>query len=162
MAKHISPAQWARYKNIVDEFHDDANQDNILWYRQREIIPRHMEDESNYLYPIQLKVLNNYNYFRTWPLTEYTHTGENDKESVMAIFNVSYLKRMGYTDEHDKFIYKEDKDVFMHRGDLYKGSGGTFVSQAHEQPLHFIILLKRETNIQYNELPPWQGNGSLD
>lgn len=158
MAKHISQAQWAKYQKVINEFHEDANQDTVLWYRLRPHISRQGEDESLYLNPIPLKFLAYFNYFRTWPLTEYTGTGEIDRHSLMALFNVSYLDGLGYTDSEKKFIAKEDTDIFVHRNSLYKSSGGTFMSQAHGTPLLYCLIFKRETNIQYKDLPPWQEN----
>lgn len=151
MAKQISQAQWDKFKSIINDFHEDANQDEILWYRYIEKISRHGEDKANgSLAPaIPLKCLMNYNYIKNWPSTKFTETGELDNQSTLVVFNVSYLKKLGYTNEHNKLVYKQDKDIFIHRGDIYLPTGDTFISQAKDEPLLFSIILKRIQNIPY-------------
>lgn len=150
MAKYINQSQWAKYKSIINDFHHDAFQDEVKWYRVKDVISRNGEDESGYENPITLKGLMNYNYFRTWPLTGYSITGEVDKQSTVLILNVAYLSSLGYIDNTTKkLIYRQDKDVIVHRGDYYIPTGDTFVSQAGDEPLLFILILKRQENIPY-------------
>lgn len=148
----IDKNEWSKFTNIINEFHNDAFQDTLTWYRYKEVIPRHGADEAAYAMPQNLNCLFHYNYFRTWPLTDYTITGEIDKQSELAIMNVEYLRSLNLLDDKLKLIYNPDKDIFIHRNTTYVASGDTFIAQADGTPLLFIIVLKREANLPY-ELP---------
>lgn len=144
----IPKNQWAKYKNIINKFHEDANKDELLWFAEESFIPLHGEDQGELGPSTMLNCLFLYNYFRTWPIIGYTITGEVDKQSVVALINIDYLKREHPTriDANNRLIYNEDKDLFVHRGDKYMATGDSFVSQADNEPLLFMLILKRFIN----------------
>ena len=144
----IPSGQWARYKRIINKFHEDANKDELIWLPELDFIPLHGEDQGQFGDPVNLDCLFLYNYFRTWPIIGYTINGEVDKQSCVALINVDYLKRIHpeRIDSHNRLIYKPDKDLFIHRGDKYMATGDSFVSQAHDEPLLFMLILKRFLN----------------
>lgn len=144
----ISNNQWNRYKKIINTFHEDANQDILQWLPEMDYIPINGEDQGQFGQTQELKCLFVYNYFRTWPIIGYTINGEVDKQSCVALINIDYLKREHPTrvNANGQLIYKPDKDLFIHRGDKYIATGDTFVSQAKEQPLLYMLILKRMLN----------------
>lgn len=152
----IKPGQWNRYKNIINAFHGDANQDTLVWRPQLDYIPVNGEDEAFYTNaPTLVQCLFHYNYFRTWPIIGYTINGEVDKQSCVAIMNIAYLKTFDppILDANNRLIYKPDHDVFEHRGDKYIATGDTFISQANNEPLLFMLILKRMLN-EPNQIQP--------
>lgn len=143
---------WTRYKNIINNFHDDANKDQLSWLPEQDFIPLHGEDQGVLGDPIILDCLFSYNFFRTWPVVGYTINGEVDKQSCVAIINVEYLKREhpSRINNYNRLIYKPDHDIFQHRGDTYTATGDTFISQANNEPLLFMLILKRFLNPPQN------------
>lgn len=149
MSRKISDAQWARFKRIIDEFHDDAFQDEVKWSRLVPQIKRAGEDRVNPTYnSTTIKGLFYYNYFRTWPITEYVINGEYDKQSEVLLLNLEYLKENGWLDDKLRFAYTPYSDVFEHRGQTYEATGDSFISQAKGTPLLFMVILKRRDNIE--------------
>lgn len=140
---------WNRYKNIINEFHNSANQDDLQWYSQPSGIPVAGEEvEGEPKLNATLKVLFYYNYFRTWPITDYTIQGEVDKESSVALININYLKSLNLADANGRLIYDEAKDFFVHRGEKFEASGDSFLAQAHGEPLLYMIILKRLEHVR--------------
>lgn len=140
---------WGRYKGIINQFQDDAFNDILQLYPQLDYIPIHGEDEAELGPAIEFKCLFLYNYFRTWPIIGYTGTGEVDKQSVVALINLEYLRREHpdrIEPESGRLIYKPDHDLFIHRNDKYMATGDSFVSQADDEPLLFMLILKRFLN----------------
>lgn len=144
----ISNAQWARYKKDINNFHEDANQDILEMRQKLDYIPLNGDDESDLGPPIEFRCLFLYNYFRTWPIIGYTINGEVDKQSCVALINLDYLRRT-YPElmtADSRLIYKPEGDIFTHRGDKYIATGDSFVSQAKDEPLLFMMILKRFIN----------------
>lgn len=148
MSRKISDAEWARFSNIINEFHNDAFQDEVIWSRPIETVPRAGEDPKNDYTHTILKGLFYYNYFRTWPITEYTINGEFDKQSEVLLLNVEYLKELNLVDNQLRLIYTPYADVFEHRGQKYEATGDSFIAQAKGTPLLFMLILKRRDNIE--------------
>lgn len=134
---------WAKYKKTISSFHDEVGQDEIIWQRHLKTIPRHGEDKPRIAEPIVLKGLYQYNGFRVWPLTMYTSSGEEDKQSEVIIFSMSYLRSLNLLDDAGKFIYDQAQDRFIHKGILYESGGDTFLAQAQDEPLLYLLILKR-------------------
>lgn len=147
---YIPKSVWAKYKNIINRFHEDAFNDILTWSPIQETIPVFGEDEAHLGASINIKCLFLYNYFRTWPIIGYTITGEVDKQSCVAIMNIANLKAEypHLISSDNKLVYKPDKDLFIHRGDTYIATGDTFIAQADDEPLLFMIILKRFLNHQ--------------
>jgi hypothetical protein len=139
----ISQKVWDKYKNIVTGFHDEAAQDEIIWERYQEVIPFHGEDRPNTPNIMILKGMYQYNGFRVWPLTMYTQSGEEDKQSEVIIFSMEYLRSLNLLDSNGKLMYNQAKDKFVHKGIRYESGGDTFLAQAKDEPLLFLLILKR-------------------
>lgn len=149
----ILTATWNRYFRAIDGVHNDFNQDIVLWKRSKvgisttESVARFNEQEQNestdYDY-ISLSVLLDYNYFRKWPLTKETDSGELDNQNMAMLLNRKYLGDLGYLTSEGYFDFQPDRDYFIHRGIKYKAEGDTLVSQANSNPLLLQIVLHRK------------------
>jgi hypothetical protein len=145
MASKIPQAIWKRYRKIIRDAHDTFSQDVVIWKRAVEVVLLYNEDNNISNYDnVELKVLIGYNYFRTWPITRKTGAGEIDEQNMIIIINKDYLNELGYINAQGMFNFKPDKDLFLHRGILYKPEGDTPISQAYDDPLHVLIILRRE------------------
>lgn len=145
MTRRISDSQWDVYKKIINDAHDDFNQDTIVWVRQLHSMPRWGEDEGNSSsINIELKCLNAYNFFRSWPMTDESVAGKIDKESMVVMLNKEYLRGLGYLTTDGNFDFDPGADSFIFEGQKLTAAGETPLSQAHESPLHIMLILKRE------------------
>lgn len=93
---------------------------------------------------INLKCLINYNYFRTWGTTNETSSGEIDRQTMVAIFNIKYLADLSLCTPNGNLDFNPATDRFIDKGILYKDSGNTDVSQSGANPLFFMVVLKRD------------------
>lgn len=148
MSAKISDAEWARFSSVINEFHNDAFQDVVEWKKPRPYIKRAGEDRPKTFDTLELKGLFFYNYFRTWPITEYTINGEFDKQSEVLLLNVEYLRTNHTVDSSLRLIYSPHEDLFIHRGQVYEATGDSFISQAKDTPLLFMLILKRRDNAE--------------
>jgi len=144
MGEVVSSAQWARYKKIIDKAHGSFNQDTLIWIKYNDSVPRYNEELGENGTRIELKALIGYNSFRTWPITRRDNAGELDNQNMVAYINRQYLIDLGYTTPQGYFNFRPDKDYFIHRGLRYKAEGDTLLSQAYDDPLLVLIVLKRE------------------
>lgn len=148
MSELISQPEWAEYKSLMLDAHDTFNQKTITWLRRQVQIQRFGEDpQDNGFVPIQLKVLLNYNYRRTWPISLTTETGELDKQSVQVYVNKQYLETLGFINDAGAFNYNPDVDRFIIDGLVWKPVGDTSAAQANSQDILISFILKREETI---------------
>ena len=150
---NLSPADWIRYKESINQAHSDFNQEVITWKRAEVFMNRYGEDPSGAgasFTDIPIKVLIQSNYFRSWPVTKTSESGEVDKESLMVILNYKYLYDLGYITPNKYFDFKPDIDRFVIKGREYKPFGDLDAAYANDEPLLFYLILKRErTNTGY-------------
>lgn len=142
----MNSSAWGKFKAIIDRFHSVVNQDNLIWLRHTPQVTLFNEEESS-LAPtsITLKVLIGYNFFRTWPITRHSESGELDNQNMVVLINREYLRSLGYLTPQGYFNFRPDKDYFLHDGIKYKSEGDTYLSQAGETTKLFIqLILKRE------------------
>lgn len=145
----ISPAKWAATRAIIDNFTNDpingTGLSELIW--QRSIvspIPKLGNDEDiKFEENITLKCLFEYNVKRVWPLTKYTDSGEEDKQSVVAMLNVTYLESLNLLDENRNFAYSPAHDKFIHKGIEYYSAGDTPVSQVQADAIWYYLVLRR-------------------
>lgn len=138
----ISDAMWAKYASIIDNFHDDANQQTVIWKRTistRDRFGIKTTDEE-----IELKALIQYNFFRNWPINRITTSGEVDKESMLMYLNVEYLRENNYLTNENQFIFNQGYDRFIVEGIPYKPMGDSKAAQAKDKTLLVFIILQRE------------------
>ena len=145
MSGHISAANWANYKAIINDAHDTFNQQSIVWLKSKGGLDRDGEDNLTEQFDsITLKALVQYNHFRTWPTDITTEAGKIDGQTELLIFNVKYLKDLGYINANGNFDYDSAADRFKHNEVIYKSAGESFISQAQDEPLLLQIILQRE------------------
>lgn len=149
MSTQITDADWKEFSNVINEFHNSAFQDEVLFYKALPSIKRAGEDNPTKKFSlITLKGLFYYNFFRTWPITGYEINGEFDKQSETVLLNVEYMKENNLVDDSLRLIYTPYQDIFVHRGQQYEASGDTFISQTKDTPLLFMLILKRRENLE--------------
>lgn len=139
---HMTPADWQRYEDVINEFQEDAFQQIITWRRRATTVDPHGEDSNIRYEDLELKGLVHYNHFRSWPLTSYTETGEIDKQNCMVFLNIAYLKTLGLA-QNGQLEFEQSYDRFIINGTEYQPAGDSQVAQANDQPLFIFIVLKR-------------------
>lgn len=138
----IKPLEWANFITSQRAAHSTFYTHSITWLRRKgngrdrfgEDLP---EEFSEVILPCQ----KNYNVMRTWPITEYTESGENDRQSVQVWFSKPLLKEKGYITS-EQFSYNPSTDLFKIGGVIYKAQGDTPASQVYEDDLIFTIILR--------------------
>lgn len=144
MNKFINDRIWEKYKKIINTVHNDFNQATLVWKKFTEKLNRYGDDsnEPNYT-DIPLNVLIQYNMFRTWPMTQETDSGALDAESITVYINNKYLSDLGYITINGNFDFDPGMDYFIYKGQQYRSSGETPVSQAGDTDLFTFLILKR-------------------
>lgn len=140
----MNQADWDEYINVLNEYHQDAFQQDIIWNRKVVINDTNGEDSNERTLDIALKGLVGYNHFRSWPINKVSEAGELDKESLIVYFNLEYLNSLGYTNARGQFKFNPGTDKFTLRGVTYKPLGDSEAAQAHDKPVFCFIILKRE------------------
>lgn len=140
----MKPEDWQMHIDAINNWHNDAFQEDIIWHKN--IVNRnyHGEDYGYNYDDITLKGLVNYNFFRTWPIDQMTDTGEIDKQSCVLMMNLKYLESRGFLNENQQFDFNPGDDKFTINGVLHVASGDSHISQAFNDPLMCFIILKRE------------------
>ena len=145
MSEFIDNTEWEEYEDIINEFHKDAFQQEIIWYRTIAAIDKNGNDSNKRIAtPITLKGLIMYNHFRSWPISKETETGQLDHESLLVFFNLAYLKELGYTNTKGQFKYEPSLDYFVINGLRYTDKGNSQTAQAKDKTLLHFLVLKRE------------------
>lgn len=140
----ISQAQWDRFKDTVDRFHESTDLTLITWKSWVKQVPVFGEDQPPKMITRELKGQIQFNNYRTWPMTMFSPTGSEDKQSEVLWLNKSYLQSLNLLDSNGFFTYDPTKDIFIHEGVEYEAAGDSSVAQAGDRTLHFIIVLKRK------------------
>lgn len=140
----LTQAQWDRYTEVLDGFHDDAFQQDITLRRYVTINDQHGEDTNLRERDTILKGLVQYNYFRSWPMNKISDSGEVDKESILLFLNVTYLNSINMATANGQLKFEPALDRFFIDGLQYKSSGDSQAAQAQGKTLFVYIILKRE------------------
>lgn len=141
----VGSANWQKYKDVINDGHDTFNGATIVWHKSRGGLDRWGEDnETERFEQIMLKGLFVFNYFRTWPVTYTTETGELDRQSKVLMLNKKYLQDNGWLNAQGRLNYNAAADRFEYKGEFYKDAGYTELSQAQSDELHIMIILKEE------------------
>lgn len=144
MAELISSAEWAAYRQVINDASDTFGQQLITWNAvSKRLAFSGDERDSDEITYISLRGLCQYNIFKLWPNTKESDAGELDKESMAIILNKDYLNSLHYLNSQGNFIYNPETDTFTINGEKYYPAGDTQVAQTHEDPLHIYIILKR-------------------
>lgn len=155
---YVGLKNWARYRGIINRFHNDAFQNDLTWYKYIYSMNRFGEDtKENSKYDERVvKCLVMYDTVRNWPNNYETTTGDIDKESVVVYINIRYLQKMGWVrNEGAGTLMDLDqvKDYFVLDGVTYRPSGDKPVAQASTHPLLYRLVLKREETLNTQNPP---------
>ena len=137
---------FARFKQEQDNFMGQVAKKTITWQRRKYSHDNYGEDTdiaANYD-TIELEVLIQYNYFRTWPVSVPTTTGEEDRQNCMVLLNVQYLTDLGYWGDNNQMVFSPGLDRFIIDGITHKVAGDTHFSQNETADLHIALIMKRE------------------
>lgn len=148
---------WNRYKKIITDFLDwDAGRQTITWAKHVNQYLNHAEDDSPRYYNIPIEALCYYNAFRKWPINKATVSGELDDENFSILISKNYIEQIGYLNQEGYWNFNWSEDRFVINGIVYKPSGDTQVSQAKDEALVFLVILKRDrdTKIKFVEQNP--------
>jgi hypothetical protein len=137
---------WDDFKNLISvDGQDTFCKQTIIWRRVTTKVDPFMEDNSQGLHQdITLKCLCNYNYMRSWPVTNFTESGGNDRQSTQVLFTKEYLRGLGYLNADGYFDYNPVLDKFILDGLIMEPAGDSSVSQAGDDPLLQEVILVRQ------------------
>ena len=142
--KFMSQENWDMHNNAINDWHEDAFQEDIIWLKNYINRDYHGEDDNHKFDTITLKGLVTYNFFRSWPIDMATDTGEIDKQSCMVMFNLKWLGDNGHLNADGQLDLNPGDDKFILNGVTHVPSGDSHISQAYDNPLLFFLILKRE------------------
>lgn len=150
----VPDSAWAKYKSIIQNFLDqDAGLQDITWARHIDQILSHGEDVTPQYTLIPIKALGYYNAFRNWPINKSSVSGELDDENLSILISRKYLSSAGYLNADGYFNFNWVEDRFVINGIVYRPTGDTQVSQAKDQAIVFLIILKRDRDTIISEPP---------
>lgn len=148
---------WNRYKKIITDFLDwDAGRQTITWAKHVNQYLNYAEDDSPRYYNIPIEALCYYNAFRNWPINKATVSGELDDENLSILISKNYIEQIGYLNQEGYWNFNWSEDRFVINGIVYRPSGDIQVSQAKDEALVFLVILKRDrdTKIKFVEQNP--------
>lgn len=145
----ISPSDFQAFEAIVNEASNPLeggllSNKPVIWKKLVSNLDNFNEDGKPKYISTTLVCIPNYNYMRTWPITNYTETGELDKQSVQLLFNKKYLKDLNLLTLEGFFDYNPDHDKFIMDGLQYNSVGDTAVSSSLSDDLFISVIVKRD------------------
>ena len=151
----VSDKAWSKYKKIVQDFLDqDTGRQKIVWAKHINQPLSYGEDSlPQYSFNV-IEALCYYNAFRNWPINKSSVSGEQDEENLSIMISRQYLKDRGYLNSNDYFDFNWAEDRFIINGISYRPTGDTNVSQAKDEAIVFLIILKRDRDSVFKE--DWQ------
>lgn len=143
--KLMTDKQWKMHNDAVNNFHDDAFQQQVIWRKNVVRTNLYNEDSGQKYEDKVLLGLVQYNQFRAWPITRMTDSGEIDKQNCLLYINNKYLSENNLLNSEGQFKYDAGKDFFLINGVEYKSMGDSQAAQVqNSNPQLFFIILKRE------------------
>lgn len=143
--KYVSNKSWDRYKLIIQNFlDDDAGRQTITWAKHVNQILTHGEDYTPHYYNLTIEALCYYNAFRNWPINKASTTGQLDDENLSIMVSHRYLLDNHYLNDEGYWDFNWVEDRFIINGITYMPCGDTQVSQAKDQALVSLLILKRD------------------
>ena len=151
----VSNKVWSKYKRTVQNFLDqDSGRQKIIWASHIDQILSYGEDNlPQYVFNV-IEALCYYNAFRNWPINKSSVSGEQDEENLSIMISKQYLADRGYLDSNGYFDFNWAEDRFIINGIPYRPTGDTNVSQAKDEAIVFLIILKRDRDSFFEE--DWQ------
>lgn len=137
---------WDKYKATLDDFLQTAGTGVVVWNKTTSFIDRYGEDpgSSKKYETIIMNGLIQFNFFRTWPISDVKDSGVIDNENVVVFFHKDYLNRNGWLNSDGNLDHDPALDTFIIQGVIYKDKGNTPVAQAGSDPALFLLILQRE------------------
>ena len=151
----VSNKAWSKYKRTVQNFLDqDSGRQKIIWASHIDQILSYGEDSlPQYVFNV-IEALCYYNACRNWPINKSSVIGEQDEENLSIMISKQYLADRGYLDSNGYFDFNWAEDRFIINGIPYRPTGDTNVSQAKDEAIVFLIILKRDRDSFFEE--DWQ------
>lgn len=138
----VGTQDWNDFKSLFGtDVVDTFMQAIIIWRRVTSNLDRWKEGNGINTLDIPLQCLVNYNYMRSWPITNLTESGETEEQSIQVLFAKDYLNSLGYINQNGLFIYQPDIDRFILDGLIRKPVGDSSVSQAANGALLFEVIM---------------------
>lgn len=134
---------WDAYKAAIQVANDNWFKQPITWVRQLANLNEFSEDGTPLTSSISLECLVFYNEFRTWPVTDYTETGEIDKQTLTLYFHLKTLQDLGYLNGDGNWDFDPAVDYFILQGIELKCSGWTNLSQTTNEPTLVQLIMQR-------------------
>lgn len=143
--KRIRLSKWNKYKTLISEFMDnDAARKSITWLKHVDNPVAFGEDVGDKFTSHELMALLADNSYRSWPLNQPTISGEIDNQNMAIWVSKSYLSSKNLLTPEGYFDFDMSKDRIIIDGILYKPAGDTQASQANDETLLFMIVVKRD------------------
>jgi len=142
----LTPAEWQTYMDVIYEAWETNATEPVIWKRMEHKLDIHGEDTPTTIAYIDTPLVGlfQYNYFRSWPITQPTPSGEVDMENFVLLLSRKYLEDNGWLTANGNFNFNPGEDRFNIRGLIYKSAGDTQVAGAYTHPLLVFVILKRE------------------
>lgn len=159
--KRVKDIDWGRYRTIVENFVDnDAGTQPFIWLNKVRQPLAYGEDVGAQYCPVVMKGLFHYNYIKTWPNSTVITSGEMDTTNCVLYISSKLLDRGEYLNKYGYWDFDWSEDRFILNGKVYKPSGDTQVSQAHDKAILFFVILQREDVQETNKLLQAYGTDS--
>lgn len=150
----IDKKTWGDLAALVNEATNqgDFSNKHITWRRKKAVLTEFAEDQDSFtnFEDVDLLVLCNYNFLRSWPVTAETESGQLDRQSIQLMINKQYLRDLGYINSSNYIKYNPDYDRFILDGVTYRAMGDTPASQALDDDLFISIIIQREETFTGN------------
>lgn len=145
----VGSVNWQKFKDLINnDATDTFFKDTIIWKKWGGVVDEFMEDGENAdVSDITLECLIQYNNFKVWPMNQPAESGELDRQNMVVLFNIAYLKTVDagiYVTAKGNLDMDQAMDRFEFNGIMYKCTGETFASQAQDEPLLLQLNLSRE------------------
>lgn len=139
----ITEKEWGQFNAAMNIAFESFANKTITWRRSPFKINEFMEDEEPEQFnDVELNVLCNYNYMRTWPINQMTETGALDAQSIQVYIPLVHFAANDLNTDGMPII--NHADLFIVDGMTYHYMGDTPVSQAQNgKDLFFAMVLKR-------------------
>lgn len=140
----ISDIDKTEFEAIISDSMTSENfgSKTLIWFKAISgALNRFGEDSEEIKDGINIPCLINYNYMRSWPITQYSEAGEVNRQSMQVLISKKFLKDNGFLTYDGYFDYSPGHDDFAIDGVKYEAAGDTPASQAYTDDLLFTLIL---------------------
>jgi hypothetical protein len=143
IGKDLLGSDMEDYKALMNDAFETFSKKKIIWQHEQVLMNRYQEDLDTPPIEIELFVLCNYNFKRSWPINISSESGDDDEQSIQLMINKEYLRQNNLLDSDGNFIYNEGYDKFIIDGTKYKGFGDTAAGQMKDDDVFITVIVKR-------------------